>query len=64
MMTNSPLNLLESNALGLVTNPIIMLMIVFFFSLNPLAYNILKLWTDIRTVQSASAAASPLSTRG
>lgn len=64
MITNSPLNLLESNALGLVTNPMIILMIV-VFSLNPLSYNILlKLWMDTRTVQSASAAASPLSTQG
>lgn len=50
MITNSPLNLLESNALGLVTNPMIIVMIV-FFSLNPLSYNILlKPWMDTRTV--------------
>lgn len=40
----SPLNLLESNTLRLVTNHII-IVIVNFFSLNPLACHILlKLW--------------------
>lgn len=44
-MIKSPLNLLESNTLRVVTNHII-IVIVNFFPLNPLSYNILlKLWT-------------------
>ena len=44
MMIKVPLNLLDSNTLRLVTNHII-IVIVNFFSLNPLSYNSrLKLW--------------------
>lgn len=63
MMIKSPLNLLESNTLRLVTNPIIIVMVNFFFPKSAFVQHPSQT-VDTRTGQSTSAAATPVSVQG